>query len=389
MPGSSILSDIRVLDLTSFIFGPYCTQTLADMGADVVKVETEHGDVMRTSGKPAKTRKMGPQHLTLNRGKRSVVFDLTAQEGKEALKRLLATSDVFIHNVRVGGIERLGLSYQDVKAIKPDIVYVECLGFGADGPYADRPAFDDVIQAYSGMASLSPRLDGSGKPRFLPSLVADKVSGLHAAYATLAALRHRDQTGEPVFVEVPMFECVTHFLLEEHFAEATFDPPVGDYGFKRSFDDSLQPMQTKDGWLMIAPYTDERWVAAFEVIGAIKELEDERLNDRKKRYFNQDYKHERLAHHLRKETTAHWMAAFDAAQIPVGKVNTLEELQSDAHLQAVSFFQKREHPSEGDYWEIQPPVRFNGEAERELTPAPQLGEHTNELLTELGLAAAD
>lgn len=389
MPGSSVLSDVRVLDFTSFIFGPYCTQTLADMGADIVKVETEHGDIMRISGKPARTRKMGPQHLTLNRGKRSVVFDLTSEQGKEAIKRLIAVSDIFIHNIRSNGIRRLGLDYHAVKAIKPDIVYVACLGFGTDGPYADRPAFDDIIQASSGMASLSPRLDKSGKPRFLPSLIADKVSGLHAVYATLAALRQRDRTGDPVFVEVPMLECVTHFLLEEHFAEATFDPPVGEFGFKRSFDDSLQPMQTKDGWLMIAPYTDERWVKAFDVIGAPEELEDERLNDRKKRFYNQDYKHERMVHHIKRQTTAHWIAAFDEAQIPVGKVNMLEDLQSDPHLQSVKFFQKREHPSEGEYWEIQPPVRFNKKSERDLSYAPKIGEHTDQLLAELGLAEAD
>ncbi|RMB04761.1 CaiB/BaiF CoA transferase family protein [Eilatimonas milleporae] len=385
MPATTILSDITITDMTSFVFGPYCTQTLADMGANVIKVETEKGDIMRIAGKPANTRKMGPHHMTFSRGKRSVVFDLKEDWGKEAIRRLIKNSDIFIHNALPAGMKRKGLGFEDVRSIKKDIVYVECVGFGTDGPYAGRPAFDDIIQGYSGMASLLPRLDGNERPRFLPMLLADKVSGLHAVHATLAALRQRDKTGEAQHVEVPMLECSTSFLLQDHFDEAVFDPPTGSFGFTRSFDTTLQPMKTKDGWMMIAPYTDDRWIKTFQVLGAPHELEDEQLNDRKKRYYNKEYMHERVQIYLEKETTDHWLKAFDAAKIPVGRINDLEALRRDPHLVATKFFQRREHPTEGAFWEMQPPVRFHNSEEKEINPAPLLGQHTAEVLDELGL----
>ena len=385
MPASSVLSDIKIADMTTAMFGPYCTQTLADMGADVIKIEPPSGDMMRYGGKPAKTKGMGPMHFTINRGKRSVAWDQKTDEGKEATRRLLAASDIFIHNVRDSGIKRLNLSFDEVKKMKKDIVYVHCTGFGSDGPYAGRPAFDDIIQSLSGMTSLIPRLEGDEKPRCLPTMLVDKVAALHAVYAVLAALRERDKTGEAVFVEVPMFECATHFLLEDHFDGAVFDPPSDDFGFKRSFAKTLQPMKTKDGWIMLAPYTDERWVKVFDVLGANAELEDERLNDRKKRFFNAPYMHERIESYLGSHSTDHWVKAFSEAHIPASRANALEDLQSDPHLQETDFFQKREHPTEGEYWEIRPPVRFANSPEKEITPAPHIGEHTDEVLKELGL----
>ena len=274
-----------------------------------------------------------------------------------------------------------------MKAIKKDIVYVHCLGFGSDGPYAERPAFDDLIQGLSGMTSLMPRVDGNEQPRFVPMTVADKVSGLHAVYATLAALRQRDKTGEAVCVEVPMFECTTHFLLEDVFDEATFDPPTGPFGFKHYLDASLQPFKTQDGWIVIAPYTDGRWVKTFEAMGAADELEDERLADRKARYYNSEYKHDRVRALLSKQTTAHWIEIFKKADVPAAPVNQLEELHDDPHLKVTNFFQRREHPTEGGYWETQPPVHFRDMPKKEIQPAPHIGEHTNEILDELGLEA--
>lgn len=385
MPATTILSDIKIADMTTALFGPYCTQTLADMGADVIKLEPPSGDMMRYAGKPAKTKGMGPMHLTLNRGKRSVAWDQKTDQGKEATRRLLESSDIFIHNVRESGMKRLNLTFEEVKRIKKDIVYVHCAGFGSEGPYAGRPAFDDIIQSLSGMTSLIPRLEGDEQPRCLPSVIVDKVAALHAVYAVLAALRERDKTGSAVFVEVPMFECATHFLLEDHFDGAVFDPPVDDFGFKRSFDKTLQPMQTADGWIMIAPYSDDRWVKAFEVLGASKELEDEQLNDRKKRFFNAPYMHQRIQPYFISNTTDYWVGVFSEAHIPAARANALEDLQDDPHLQATNFFQKREHPSEGDYWEIQPPVRFHNFPEKEIRPASHIGEDTDAVLKELGL----
>lgn len=385
MPGTNLLSDIRIADMTTVIFGPYCTQTLADLGADVVKVEPKGGDDFRNVGKPAKNRTMGPCHLTINRGKRSVVWDLKSDKGQAAIRKLIGESDVFIHNIRPDAVARLGLTFEEVKAIKPDIVYVHCLGFGSDGPYAGRPAYDDLIQGLSGATMLLPKVDGNERPRFIPTAFADKVSGMHAMYATLAALHHRDRTGEAVHVEVPMFECVTHFLLEEHFYEAEFDPPVGPFCYQRQVDPSRQPLKTANGWIVIAPYVDARWVKLFDVMGAPEELQDERISDRKGRFFNQDYMMSRVQVYFEKQTTEYWLDALGEADIPAARVNDFPGLQSDPHLVATGFFQRREHPTEGFYWETQPPVTFRGAPQREISPAPRVGEHTEIVLSELGL----
>lgn len=386
MPATELLTDIRVADMTTVIFGPYCTQTLADMGAEVTKVEPAAGDDFRHVGKPANNKGMGPCHLTMNRGKRSVVWDLKSEVGQEAIRELIRQSDVFIHNVRSDAIGRLGLTFEDVKAIKPDIVYVHCVGFGSEGPYAGRPAYDDLIQGLSGLTSLLPRVDGQEQPRFVPMAVADKVSGLHAVYATLAALRHRDRTGEAVHVEVPMLECVTHFLLEEHMFGAAFDPAVGDWCYDRQVDPCRQPVRTSNGWMVIAPYNDKRWVRLFEgVFGAADELKDDRLSDYRGRYFNMAYMMERAQVYLEKETTEFWLDQLAEADIPAAKANDISELREDPHLKATGFFKRREHPSEGGYWETQPPVKFSGLPQREIEPAPRIGEHTDQVLAELGL----
>lgn len=382
MPGYRLLEDIRIADMSTVIFGPYCTQTLADMGADVVKIEPDVGDDFRGVGKPANTRRMGACHMTINRGKRSVVWDLKSEEGKAALHDLIAQSDVFIHNIRPDAVARLDLTFEDAKKIKPDIVYVHCLGFGADGPYAGRPAYDDLIQSLSGATMLLPRVDGNEAPRFIPTAFADKVSGLHAMYATLAALHHRDRTGKAVHVEVPMFECVTGFLLEEHMYEAVFDPATGPYCYQRQVDPSRQPLRTQDGWITIAPYADPRWIKLFDVMGAPQELEDERINTRQGRFFNQPYMMSRVQSYFVEKTTEDWLSILAAADIPAAKVNDFSDLQSDPHLKGVNFFQRREHPTEGGYWEVQPPVRFNGVPQKELRHAPLLGEHSESVREE-------
>ena len=386
MPATNLLSDIKIADMSTVIFGPYCTQTLADMGADVVKVEPKGGDTFRGVGKPAKNRGMGPCFLTMNRGKRSVVWDLKSEDGQAAVRKLISESDVFIHNVRADAIARIGLTFEEVKAIKPDIVYVHCVGFGSDGPYAGRPAYDDLIQGLSGAASLLPKVDGNPAPRFIPTAFADKVSGLHAVYATLAALHHRDKTGEAVHVEVPMFECITHFILEEHFYEATFDPPVGEFCYARQVDPARQPSKTSDGYIVLAPYHDERWVTLFnDVLEAGHELEDERINDYRGRYFNFPYMVERAEHYLAQKPSAYWLEACAKADIPAAPVNDFPDLQKDPHLEATGFFKRREHPTEGGYWETQPPVRFHGLPEKDIRPAPTIGQDTELVLMELGL----
>jgi len=383
MPGSALLTDVRIADMTTVIFGPYCTQILADMGAEVVKLEPPEGDEFRKVGKPAKTRGMGPCHLTINRGKKSVIWDMKSPGGRAALQQLVARSDVFIHNIRPDAVARLGLTFEDVRKLKPDIVYVHCLGFGSDGPYAGRPAYDDLIQSLSGATKLLSRVDGNEAPRFLPTAFADKVSGLHAVYATLAALRHRDRTGEAVHVEVPMFECVTSFLLEEHFFEATLNPPTGPFCYQRQVDPSRQPLRTLDGWITIAPYVDHRWVKLFEIMGASEELADDRLNSARARHFNNAYMLSRVQARFVERSTEAWLKLLLDADIPAARVNDFSDLQTDPHLEAVGFFRQRTHPSEGDYWETQPPVRFVGIPEIELAPAPAPGQHSDQVIREL------
>ena len=387
MPAASLLTDIKIADMTSILFGPYCTQTLADMGAEVVKIEPKVGDIGRNIGTSAKTPLMGPMHMTVNRGKRSVVWDLKSELGKEATRRLIENSDVFIHNIRPDALQRLGLTFEEVKEIKKDIVYVHCLGFGTEGEYSGRPAYDDLIQGFSGITSLIPRVDSERNPSFFPMAIADKVGALHAVHATLAALLRRDKTGEAVHVEVPMFECVTNFVLEDHFEDATFDPPTGEIGYERQLDPTRNPIKTADGWIIIAPYTDDRWVRTFDLLGAPQELEDERVNNPKVRRVNRQYMQQRLETYIDSNTTDYWIDLFSKNDIPVAPVRELEDLHNDPHLRAAKFFQKREHPTEGSYWEMQPPLRFKGIPEQEIAHARHIGEDTEEVLKELGLEA--
>ena len=269
------LAGIRIVDMTSVVFGAYATQILADQGADVIKVEFPGGrrggggDIMRWTGhgQPDGPDDLGPIYMTINRNKRSVLLDLREPADAEALRKLVATADVFAASVRYDGLTRLGLDYDGVKAIRPDIVYAHAAGYGSDGPYAGEPAYDDLIQAASGLADLLPRVDGDPTPRLLPSLVADKVSGLFMAQAITAALLHRQRTGEGQFVEVPMMECLTSFNLAEHFFGHVYDPPTGQWGYSRVVNPERKPFATKDGHIGLLPYTDKQWEQFFAAAG--------------------------------------------------------------------------------------------------------------------------
>jgi crotonobetainyl-CoA:carnitine CoA-transferase CaiB-like acyl-CoA transferase len=381
-----MLEGIRIVDLTSVVFGPYCTQTLADMGADVIKVEPPTGDQFRQAGRPAKTPLMGPCHMTLNRGKRSVALDLKNPEDHKTMAELLASADVYVHNVRGQAMERLGFGYEAVKALNPNIIYVHCVGFGSDGPYADLQAYDDVIQAATGTATLLPRVDGNPRPRYIPSLIADKVAGLHGAYAVLAAYIHRLRTGEGQFVEVPMFEAFTQFMLEEHLFGAVFDPPTSPVGYARQIDPHRQPFPTSDGYISIVPYTDQSWAKVFAVLGARHVLDDERLANPLLRAKNSALLYRAIAELTPARTSAEWVAALNAQQIPAMPVRDLGDIMDDPHLKAAGFFRRREHPSEGSYFEMRPPVRFGAAPDIAIEPAPRVGEHTAAIRAELGLA---
>jgi crotonobetainyl-CoA:carnitine CoA-transferase CaiB-like acyl-CoA transferase len=385
MPRKLPLAGVRIADMSTVVFGPYCTQILADLGADVIKIEPAEGDTVRNAGTPSKTPLMGPVYMRLNRGKRSASWDMKSEKGRRAVQRLLETSDVFIHNIRPDAIDRLGLGYEAVKKLKPDIIYVHCTGFGLGGPYAGLQAYDDVIQAASGAVSLLPRVDGNPRPRYVPMLFADKVSGLHAVYATMAALIARTRDGEGQHVEVPMFESITSFNMVEHLCDATFVPPTGRWGYARQLDPVRQPMKTKDGYISIAPYLDDRWVRFFEAAGHPEVLREERFIDKPTRRKSMTQMYEVAEMILPEKTTAEWLDILKQAQVPAMRANEIGDVLDDPHLNTGGFFRKRAHPTEGEYIEVQQPVRFSGVEHPELRHPPTIGQHTDEINRELGL----
>jgi crotonobetainyl-CoA:carnitine CoA-transferase CaiB-like acyl-CoA transferase len=384
-PVPKMLEGIKIVDLTSVVFGPYCTQLLAEMGADVIKVEPPFGDIFRRAGVPPKTPAMGPCHMTLNRGKRSAALDLKSAADKALMLALVRDADVFIHNVRGAAIEALGFGYEAMRAENPDLIYVHCVGFGSGGPYSGLQAYDDVIQAASGMATFLSRVDGDHRPRYVPSTIADKVAGMHAAYATLGAVVHKLRTGEGQFVEVPMFECFTQFLYEEHLFGATFDPPTGPVGYPRQIDPNRQPYPTSDGFISIVPYTDESWSAAFTVLGDAGFLEQAEFSTPLQRAMNASELYARMAQLTPARSTHEWVELLNAARVPAMAVRDLADIMHDPHLQATDFFQSQRHPSEGAYFAMRPPVRFSARPDPEIRPAPLLGEHTEALRDEAGL----
>lgn len=383
MTSPAILEGVCVVDMTSVVFGPYATQILADLGADVIKVEAPGGDQFRYSGKPAKTRGMSPGFMALNRNKRSIVLDLKSEEDRGTMADLLKTADIFIHNVRLGAIEKLGFGPDQVRAIKDDLIYIHCVGFGSDGPYDGLQAYDDVIQAASGTATLAGRVDGTGKARYLPSLIADKVAGLHGAQAALAAYIHKLRTGESQFVEVPMFEAFTRFMLAEHLAGLTFDPPNADVCYFRQIDPDRQPFPTADGYISIVPYTPESWSIVFDVVEDPGFLDQPGLQTVKEQFFNQYRLYQRLAELTPNRTTADWMERFRAARIPCMPVRDMADMLDDPHLKATSFFTRREHPSEGGWYDMTSPVRYTAGAHDSHLPPPRIGEHSDQIRAEL------
>jgi crotonobetainyl-CoA:carnitine CoA-transferase CaiB-like acyl-CoA transferase len=383
---ASMLEGIRVTDLTTVIFGPYCTHMLADMGADVVKVEPKGGDNGRTIGRHKVTPGMGALHMTINRGKRPVDWDLKTEDGRNKLRALIASSDVFIHNIRVDAIKRMGFDYESVRAIAPEIVYVQCNGFDSQGPDAGLPAYDDIIQGGSGLASLLTRVDGRPEPRYLPTAVADKTAGLYALQATLAAIIHKLRFGRGQHVEVPMFEAVTAYTLIEHLGAGVFPDLPRKMGYARQTSPGRQPSPTADGYITLAPYNDDRWLRFFEAIGRQDILEDERLNTPWLRQRNREHLYKTVNTLTPSKTTQEWLELMRAADIPARRVNSLEDLFSDPQLQASGFFTERVHPTEGRYLEVRQAIKYSARPNPTLGYAPQIGEHSSIVEKELGIA---
>jgi crotonobetainyl-CoA:carnitine CoA-transferase CaiB-like acyl-CoA transferase len=387
------LKGVKIVDMTGVVFGAYATQMLGDLGADVIKVEFPGGrrgtggDIMRWAGRPPEGAPidLGPIYMTINRNKRSVLLDLKKAEDAEVLQKLLSEADVFAVSVRYDGLKRLGLDYDSVKALKPDIVYCHGAGYGAEGPYAGEPAYDDLIQAASGLSDLLNRTDGNPEPRFLPSLIADKVSGLFMTQSILAALFHRQATGEGQFVEVPMLECLTTFNLAEHLFGNVFVPPTGPWSYVRVTNPERKPHPTKDGHVGLMPYTDKNWADFFALAGwSETHGKDPRFVNQVARADNSRDLYKLMDEYTVTRTTDELIAELAPLAIPVIRMNRLDDLQEDPHLKAVGLFEHHQHPTAGEYLALRPPVRFSGTPQTIRTHPPSLGEHTDEILAELG-----
>src|SRR3954463_9167860 len=376
------LEGVRVLDLTSVVVGPLATQILADHGADVIKVETKSGDLVRVMNGKSVTPGMGAKFLHLNRNKRSIVLDLKNPAGHAALMRLVRKSDVMVWNVRPAAMARLKLSYEDARAANPKIVYCGMFGFGQDGRYRDKPAYDTILQGSGGMAALNHR--ASGEPRYVPMVVADKVVGLIAVQMIAMALYRRTQTGEGCSIEIPMFENLVKFVLEEHLYLKTFEPALGGTGDPRLLDPLGKPIPTKDGWISISANTNEQAFAFFAAIGRPELKDDPRFSSVQARFVNVGEYFKVRAEALKGRTTAEWIGILEKHDVPCMPYHTLESLIDDPHLADVGFFEMKDHPTEGKIRNFRLPNRWSSGARREWNPAPKLGQHSAEILHEAG-----
>lgn len=380
------LAGIRVLDLTMNILGPLAAQILGDMGADVWKIEPPEGDTLRSVG-PGRNPKMGPLFMHLNRNKRSVVLDLKAPAAKDVITRLLKRADVLLHNMRPQALDRLGLSYADACRINPRIVHCGAFGFGQKGPYADRPAYDDLIQGAVGLPVLQA---GPGRePRYVVTALADRAIGMALASAVGMALYARERTGRGQAVEIPMFESMIQFVWSDHLFGETFDPPTAKPGYPRMLDSSRRPYRTADGYISVLIYTDRHWQRFFELIGKAEMGQDPRYTTITGRTAHIGWLYGFLAETFPARTTAEWMEILAAADIPAAPLLTAEMLLTDPHLATTGFLQTVAHPTEGAVRTFGIPSTWSATPPEIVRQPPRLGEHTREVLRELDYAAAE
>lgn len=375
------LAGLKVVDMTTVIFGPLASQTLGDYGADVVKVEAPGGDTTRYAG-PRVSPDMGSFFMGSNRNKRSVVLNIKQEQDRDVLRQLVAQADVFMHNTRPRKLEALGLGPTRLLELNPRLVYAGLHGFREDGPYGGRPAYDDIIQAASGMAELLGRHDGV--PRYVPTVVADKTAGLTAVNGILAALMRRERTGKGGFVEIAMFEVMVAWILTEHWYGRQFDPPLAAAGYARVLSVWRRPIPTLNGFVCVVPYTDENWSRTWSSLGQPEWSNDPRFSTLEARIKNIDAVYEELFRHVCRMSTDDALALFRGLDIPCSQVASIDDLEEDEHLKQTGFFRSVEHPSEGRLRLPGQPVRF-GSTELPLRPQPRLGEHTEEVLREWGI----
>lgn len=381
---SGPLSGIRVLEFTTVVLGPWACQALGDLGADVIKVEPPEGDSSRQAG-PARHAGMASLFLGCNRNKRSVVLDLKTDRGRAAALRLAACADVLIHNFRPQALARLGIGYDVVRAVNPRIVYCATYGYSRKGPYAERPAYDDSIQAAAGVAGLAARVDG--EPRYAATILGDKTTSLAVVSSVLAALFHRERSGEGQEIEVPMFETVVHYVMAEHLAGAAFAPPLEPPGYARTL--ARRPFATLDGWISVLPYMDAHWRAFCEAAERPDLATDPRFAKLSERIAHSRDYYDAIAGALRTRPSAWWIDALTRRSVPVTAVVTLEDLIADEHLRATGFWRVAEHPTEGALLLPESPATFSATPASIRRLPPLLGEHSREVLLEAGLEEAE
>jgi crotonobetainyl-CoA:carnitine CoA-transferase CaiB-like acyl-CoA transferase len=381
---SGPLDGVRVLDLTTVVMGPYATQILGDLGADVVKVESPEGDVMRHNA-PMRSKGMGHIFLNANRNKRSAVLDLKMEGGRAACLALAKVADVLVYNIRPQAMARLGLSYEEVRAANPRLIYVGGFGYSQRGPYAAKAAYDDLIQGAAGLPWLAKEAGGE-TPRYVPAIVADRSVGLHIANAVCAALYRREKSGVGQRVDVPMFESLLQSVLGEHLGGYTFLPQQGKPGYARMLAKERRPYETKDGYVCVLVYNDKQWRAFFDLIGRPELIADPRYATPEARSRDFEGANALVAAEMKKRSTADWVAALEKADIPVQRMNSLTDIVEDPHLAAIGYFRTVEHPSEGSIRSMAAPSEWSESPPEYRRHAPRHGEHTREVLREAGLA---
>ena len=380
------LAGTRVIDLTTVVLGPLATQIFGDLGADIIKVEPPGGDSNRFLG-PGRHAGMSGIAMNLHRNKRSIVLDLKKKAGRDVVVELIRTADVLIHNIRPAGMERLGLAWTDLKDVNPRLIYCMVTGFAADGPYGGKPAYDDLIQGASGIADLFARL--TGQPAYFPSTICDKITGITAVYAVLAALLQRHESGRGQLVEVPMLETMVAFNLVEHLAESTFEPRTEAVGYARALSPYRRPYRTKDGYVCLLPYTDNHWQDFFATADRPELSRDRRFADIASRTAHIDALYAIVEELVRARSTDEWMELCGRLNIPCMKVLDLDRVDEDPHLAAVDFLSLTRHPSEGLYRSIGRPISFSDNPDSTPRPAPNIGQQSREILAEVGYGDAE
>jgi len=378
------LAGIKVIDMTTVLMGPYAAQTLGDYGADVIKVESPEGDVTRQIG-PWRSPGMGPVFLNTNRSKRAICLDLKTPRGREAVLRLAKDADVLVYNIRPQAMARLNLGYDVVSALNPRLIYAGVFGFGQDGPYAAKPAYDDLIQGGSALSHLM-AVAGDGTPRYVPNALVDRIVGLTAVGAICASLVHRDRTGRGQRLDIPMFETMSAFVMGDHMGGLTYEPPLGKGGYPRHLSRDRRPYKTADGHICVIVYNDKQWNAFFAASGRTDLREDVRFNSFAARAANIDLVYAELVRIFETRTTAEWTELLNAADVPVMPMHDLESLLEDPHLVATDFFPVVNHPSEGPIRSVRVAASWSETKAEPQRLAPRPNEHGEAILREVGFS---